>query len=73
LGNTPAVCRKCYVHPEVIAAFMEEGTLGLGALGASGSRGLSGDERVVVAFLRKRSRETPKQRTRRQLRKSLSR
>jgi DNA topoisomerase-1 len=23
LGNTPAVCRKCYVHPEVIDAYME--------------------------------------------------
>jgi DNA topoisomerase-1 len=26
LGNTPAVCRKCYVHPEVFAAFTD-GTL----------------------------------------------
>jgi len=23
LGNTPAVCRKCYVHPEIIAAYLE--------------------------------------------------
>lgn len=23
LGNTPSVCRKCYVHPEVIDAYME--------------------------------------------------
>jgi DNA topoisomerase-1 len=23
LGNTPAVCRKCYIHPTVLAAFME--------------------------------------------------
>jgi DNA topoisomerase-1 len=23
LGNTPAVCRKCYVHPSVVAAYME--------------------------------------------------
>jgi DNA topoisomerase-1 len=21
LGNTPAICRKCYIHPEVFAAF----------------------------------------------------
>jgi DNA topoisomerase-1 len=27
LGNTPTVCRQCYVHPEVISAY-EEGTLG---------------------------------------------
>lgn len=26
LGNTPAVCRKCYIHPSVLAAF-EEGKL----------------------------------------------
>jgi DNA topoisomerase I len=23
LGNTPAVCRKCYVHPEVIASYLD--------------------------------------------------
>jgi len=23
LGNTPAVCRKCYVHPDVIAAYLD--------------------------------------------------
>jgi DNA topoisomerase-1 len=23
LGNTPAICRKCYVHPEVIAAYLD--------------------------------------------------
>ncbi|BAR63438.1 DNA topoisomerase IB [Bradyrhizobium diazoefficiens] len=22
LGNTPAICRKCYVHPEVLDAYM---------------------------------------------------
>ena len=24
LGNTPAICRKCYIHPEVLAAFLDE-------------------------------------------------
>lgn len=23
LGNTPAICRKCYVHPDIIKAYME--------------------------------------------------
>jgi DNA topoisomerase I len=23
LGNTPAICRKCYVHPEVVAAYLD--------------------------------------------------
>jgi DNA topoisomerase-1 len=27
LGNTPAVCRKCYVHPAVIDAYLDGGTL----------------------------------------------
>jgi DNA topoisomerase I len=27
LGNTPAVCRRCYVHPEVFDAHLD-GTLG---------------------------------------------
>src|SRR6202012_1352537 len=22
LGNTPAICRKCYVHPEILSAYM---------------------------------------------------
>ncbi len=30
LGNTPTICRKCYIHPEVIAAF-EAGQFSLGA------------------------------------------
>jgi DNA topoisomerase-1 len=23
LGNTPAICRKCYVHPEILAAYLD--------------------------------------------------
>lgn len=23
LGNTPAICRKCYIHPEVLTAYMD--------------------------------------------------
>jgi len=23
LGNTPSICRKCYIHPEVLAAFAD--------------------------------------------------
>jgi DNA topoisomerase-1 len=25
LGNTPSVCRKCYVHPEIVQAYLEGG------------------------------------------------
>jgi DNA topoisomerase I len=27
LGNTPTVCRKCYVHPEVLNAYLEGSTI----------------------------------------------
>ena len=27
LGNTPAVCRKCYVHPEIVSAYLEGETI----------------------------------------------
>jgi DNA topoisomerase-1 len=54
LGNTPAVCRKCYIHPAVLAGF-EDGTLHarLDLLSSSPRRGagLSADERLTLAFL----------------------
>lgn len=64
LGNTPSVCRKSYVHPEILDAYLE------GALLESLKReveaelrdelaGLSGEEAAVLAFLRERlERET---------------
>lgn len=55
LGNTPAVCRACYVHPELLAAFMEEGSLAVrGAPKAA--RTLSTDERFIVRLLRRRAK-----------------
>jgi DNA topoisomerase-1 len=76
LGNTPAVCRKAYVHPEVLAAYLEEGSLGdrvtTSATQAARSRGLTQDERFLVSFLRKRLKDTPEKRTRRKLRESLT-
>jgi len=27
LGNTPSICRKCYVHPEVFASYLDGGLL----------------------------------------------
>jgi len=70
LGNTPAVCRKCYVHPEVLAAYIEEGTIGTIAAGKRAA-GLLAEERFVVSFLKQRAQETPQQRTIAQLRRSL--
>ncbi|HEV8112455.1 MAG TPA: DNA topoisomerase IB [Planctomycetota bacterium] len=54
LGNTPAVCRACYIHPAVISAF-EAGTLRatLAALArrSRGTRGRSDAESLTLAFL----------------------
>jgi DNA topoisomerase-1 len=72
LGNTPAVCRKSYIHPEVLACYTEEGSLGQKIRGKP-AKGLLPEERFVVAFLRRRERETPQQRTTKKLRESLRR
>ncbi len=45
LGNTPAISRKCYIHPEIVNAYLE-GELSLGS-GKS-------HERAVLRFLRSR-------------------
>ena len=58
LGNTPAVCRSCYVHPDVIDAHLD-GKLRAGLrkrakreLSRSGS--LTPQEAAVLAFLERR-------------------
>jgi DNA topoisomerase I len=57
LGNTPAICRKCYVHPAVIEAYLEGILIDmLQRLGkadpAALIQGLSAEEGKVLAFLR---------------------
>jgi DNA topoisomerase-1 len=49
LRNTPAVCRRCYIHPQVIAAF-EAGELQT-LLPAAAKRGLKVDEAAFAALL----------------------
>lgn len=70
LGDTPAVCRKCYVHPHVLEAYLEHGSL------AAPSRirhteGLLSEELFVLALLRERARRTDAGRTAQQLKRSL--
>jgi len=78
LGNTPAVCRKCYVHPDVIAAYMD------GTLAASLKRrvdaqmaprrlgALRSDEAAVLALLQRRLAQDKRgNRLETQLRRSL--
>ncbi|SAL55341.1 DNA topoisomerase [Caballeronia cordobensis] len=64
LRNTPAVCRKCYVHPAVIEAF-EAGELAQ-AMPASRRNGLKTDEAALAIFLEKDA----KRRTREAARKN---
>lgn len=56
LGNTPAVCRKHYIHPEVLAAFTDGSTGGVlkgaGRAKASLKKWLSPEELGLLAFLK---------------------
>ena len=51
LGNTVAVCRKCYIHPAVIRGF-ETASLKL-RVPRRASGGLTADERAVLAYLKR--------------------
>jgi DNA topoisomerase-1 len=52
LGNTVAVCRKCYIHPKILAA-IEAGDLRL-RIPRRGHGGLTAMECAVLAYLRRR-------------------
>src|SRR5215469_2324749 len=56
LGNTPAVCRKCYVHPVIVEAYLNRTRIA----GLSGTKtlkplNLRRAERAVLKFLRARA------------------
>jgi len=53
LGNTRAVCRKCYIHPEILESYLE-GELGDFMQRGSGSRAA---EKAVAALLKARSKK----------------
>ena len=56
LGNTVAVCRKCYVHPAVVEAYLEGSlTEALRRNGAALPAGLRDEEAAVLTFLRMRA------------------
>ena len=56
LGNTPAICRKSYIHPYILGAYQDERAfaswLRTGKAGAS--RGLAGPEARLQRYLRVR-------------------
>jgi DNA topoisomerase-1 len=54
LGNTPAVCRRCYVHPLVLDAYREGALATLGRRRARPNPGLRSDEIMLLALLRRR-------------------
>ena len=62
LGNTPTICRKCYVHPELINSYLE-GSLLLEIKSEAESElrdkiaGLTPEEAAVLASLRARLEE----------------
>ena len=70
LGNTPAVCRKCYVHPDVLDHFMEGGRLDV-ARRMRNTKGLLREEQLVLALLKARAKETDSSRTMKRLQQSL--
>lgn len=58
LGNTAAVCRKCYVHPEILDAYADGALLDFlrrkSEIELSELEGLRPEEAVVLAFLQQR-------------------
>lgn len=59
LGNTPTICRKCYVHPEVLSAYLDGALLRElkptdGREEAHREKGLKPQEAAVLALLRSR-------------------
>jgi DNA topoisomerase-1 len=63
LGNTPAICRKCYVHPEIINSYLDGATVGavsqrIGEDLNHSFRSLAPVEAAVLTLLQKRLRQT---------------
>ncbi len=54
LGNTPAICRKCYIHPAILDSYLE-GRLPPRQPNPAGPRRLNADEKRLLAFLREHS------------------
>ena len=67
LGNTPSVCRKCYVHPAVLDAYLEGTTLEVLKQRteqeiADRLAGLKPEEAAVLAFLQQRLNQEMRER-----------
>ncbi len=55
LGNTRAVCRKCYIHPVILDAYVDGATIetvkARTARAVAGTTGLTADEQAVARFI----------------------
>jgi DNA topoisomerase-1 len=63
LGNTPAVCRKSYIHPAVIEAYLDGSLipkLNEGKIPSTSSGRLRPDEAAVLRFLKRASNRRKK-------------
>jgi DNA topoisomerase-1 len=62
LGNTKAVCRKCYIHPAILDAYLEGATIETLKARASrltrGRGALNAEEVAVVGIIERRLRKT---------------
>jgi len=59
LGNTPTICRRCYIHPAILEGYLDGTMLRVIAEGTrkylvENSEGMSAEEAAVTAFLRLR-------------------
>jgi DNA topoisomerase I len=64
LGNTPTICRKCYVHPEIFDCYLNEALIleiAAEAKAESDSEALRPDEAAVLALLRQRLKRMEKE------------
>jgi DNA topoisomerase-1 len=57
LGNTKAVCRKSYIHPAILDAYLEGKTIRPARSRRNVGSLLTADERAVLAFLERRARQ----------------
>jgi DNA topoisomerase-1 len=56
LGNTPAVCRKCYMHPHVIDAYLEGNLAASLKSGGEFNSSLRQEETAVLRLLQQRKK-----------------
>jgi len=62
LGNTKAICRKCYIHPAILGAYMEGATIATVKARAArltkGGSALSAEETAVVGLIERSLKDT---------------